>query len=149
MKRLSPGGYAVALHLSYSAPAFLFQTYPPEWSTFYAENGLMLHDPTVQWGVANLGYVDWADLADKDPQGVLIRAAEHGLHHGFSAAVLEGDSRSLVGFARSDRAFTQAERDALIGAMSHLHEVTLDHQAMPKAQADALRALAVNQSLSV
>ncbi len=52
---LCPSGYAIALHIRYTTPAFLFQTYPKEWMEYYSQNGLVLHDPTVRWGLANTG----------------------------------------------------------------------------------------------
>lgn len=142
----SPAGYAIALHVTFATPSFLFQTYPAEWSAYYSVNGLVIQDPTVQWGMQNVGHVDWADLAADDPADVLGKARAHGLRHGFSFALIEGDSRSIAGFARGDRPFTAQERAEISAKVTQLHTLTANPKAMPKAVADALHALAVNQS---
>jgi len=146
LKRLAPSGYAIALHVNYTTPAFLFQTYPAGWSVEYSAKGLVMHDPTVQWGFHNEGAIDWADLAEQDGEGVLRRAAAHGLRHGFSAALVEGESRSMAGFARKDRPFTGDERDVITAMLADLHALTANWQAMPKAVLGALKALSVNQA---
>ena len=42
---MTPGGFAIGLHISYNGPSFLFQTFPQAWIDYYASNGLHLTDP--------------------------------------------------------------------------------------------------------
>lgn len=149
LRTQAPAGYAIALHVKFSTPTFLFQTYPEDWAAYYSENGLVMQDPTVLWGFYNEGHAIWADLAAEDEKGILTKAAEHGLVHGFTTALVRGDSRSLAGFARADRAFTQDEIAEISQTVAILHDLTANSQAMPKPVADALRALSVNQSHSI
>ncbi|MEM1233236.1 MAG: autoinducer binding domain-containing protein [Pseudomonadota bacterium] len=121
----SPGGYAVGLHVRFTSPSYLFQTYAPAWNEFYSSQGLVMRDPTVTWGFANEGAVRWSALASEDTAGVLTRAAEHGLTFGVAGAVLSGGSRTLAGFARSDREFNDAEISVLMTAVANMHALTL------------------------
>jgi LuxR family transcriptional regulator len=44
---LAPTGYAAALHINFTTPAFLFQTYPTDWLAIYSQQGMVMKDPTV------------------------------------------------------------------------------------------------------
>lgn len=136
-------GYALALHFGVHAPRYLFQTYPAEWTAIYADEGLMLLDPAAAWGLARTGRVTWADLAGADHAGVLARAAEHGLRHGLSVAVLRGGSRSVAGFARGDRPFTREEEEEVEAAVTALHDATLSGARLSAGQREVLRRLSV------
>ena len=124
MQRLSPMGFAVALHVSFTTPRFLFQTYARDWMRHYSEKGLVLDDPTVKWGLEHDGVVDWADLAKDDARGVLAQAQEYGLRHGVTVSVYEEGSRSVGSFAREDRAFSAEEQDTLKELFGQLHRAT-------------------------
>lgn len=142
----APAGYAAALHMKFTTPGFLFQTYPSGWNAEYSAQGFVMEDPTVHWGLHNEGHVLWSDLTGNDPAGVLARAAAHGLTHGFTAALVREGTRSLAGFARGDRPFEEAEIAAIIDGLERLHTLTADAGAMLRPEAAALRALAVNQT---
>ncbi len=70
---LCPAGYAMALHISYTTPKFLFQAYDSDWMEQYSKQGLVLKDPTVKWGFENTGTINWRDLKDLDEAGYLSR----------------------------------------------------------------------------
>lgn len=146
LKKLAPAGYAIAVHISYSTPKFLFQTYPDDWSADYTARGLVMHDPTVQWGFHNEGHVLWSDLAGQDPKAVLKAAARHGLRFGFTAALFKDESRSLAGFSRGDRPFTPDEIARIERDLHSLHDLTRAADDFSKAEKDALKALSVSQS---
>ncbi|MCH2076966.1 MAG: autoinducer binding domain-containing protein [Rhodobacteraceae bacterium] len=126
----SPSGYAVGLHVRFTSPTYLFQTYPPAWNEYYSSQGLVMRDPAVAWGFSNDGVVRWSALADQDPGGVFEKAAEHGLAYGVGAAVLSEGSRTLAGFARSDREFTDEEMALLHEVVAAMHALTADEDAM-------------------
>jgi len=44
---LAPAGYSIGLHIRFTAPLFMFQTYDPVWLDHYTENGYVLRDPMV------------------------------------------------------------------------------------------------------
>lgn len=126
----APSGYAVGLHVRFTSPTYLLQTYPAKWNEYYSAQGLVMRDPTVAWGFSNEGTIRWSALKADDAAGVLDGAAEHGLVYGATAAVLAGGSRTMAGFARADREFTDAEIALLADAVAQIHELTADEDAM-------------------
>lgn len=121
----------------------MFQTYPGAWMTHYTQNGLVLQDPTVLWGFANQGRVDWADLEDTSPAKVMQQASDFGLKHGLTIALDQNDSLTIASFANRTRAFTEAEADALEAAVQALHNITAPDQNLSAETTDALRALSI------
>mgnify|MGYP001812146000 CR=1 FL=1 len=137
----SPAGFAIALHIKFASPTYLFQTYAKRWMDHYAAQGLMVHDPTVQWGLQNIGRVPWYDLQDIDSQGVLNQAKNFGLMSGFVVSVFKADSKSIASFARADREFSEAEMDHLQALLDDLHMSTLDASALTERDQQALTDL--------
>lgn len=124
LKKLTPAGYVVGLQINYTAPRFMFQTYSKTWLDYYSQNGLVMSDPTVAWCFENIGSCRWSDL--DDPAGVLDAAARHGLKYGAIYATESGDSRTMSGFARSDREFTDDEIEKMSALVEELHTMTLN-----------------------
>ena len=141
LSKVSSAGYAIALHVRFTTPTYLFQTYPADWMEYYSSQGLVMHDPTVKWGFENDGTVRWADLAESDSAGVLTQAAEHGLSFGITMAVSKDGSKSLASFSRSDRDFTDDEAKELVGLFEKLHDETAD--TSDQSVQDALKKLSV------
>ena len=82
LNQLATSGFALPLHFRYQTPTYLFQTYPAAWTEVYSRAGLMLRDPVVRWGLANVGVTTWAELERDDPGGVMALARTYGLVHG-------------------------------------------------------------------
>ena len=120
----SPAGFAIALHLRFTTPTYLFQTYPKRWMDYYSSAGLVMHDPTVHWGLSNLGHIRWADLEAIDPRGVLERAKDFGIMSGVAVAVMVSGSRSIASFARADREYDDIEIADMEDRISALHRLT-------------------------
>lgn len=139
----APAGFAIGLHLTYTTPRYMFQSYPSAWQQLYARNGYVMRDPTVHWGLANEGWIGWSDLTDSDPDGILEQAAAHGMAHGVTVAVAARGSRSIASFARADRAFTAAEAEGLRLHVADLHDLTVSIHALPAALHDLLRRLSI------
>jgi len=118
----NPAGFAIALHVRFTSPRYLFQSYDKEWLDTYSRDGLVLNDPVVRWGFANEGTIRWSEL--DDPSGVMIRAADHGLRHGAVIAFVRAGTRSMAGFARSDREHSDAEIAELKRILERLHDLT-------------------------
>jgi LuxR family transcriptional regulator len=138
----SPAGFAVALHIAYATPTFLFQSYPPEWMEEYSARGLHLQDPTVAWGFSHTGAVRWSKLHDLDSAGVFRRARDFGLEYGVTLAVMT-ESRTVASFARSDREFTDDEIDQLSDLLHQLHDETGGRRELSSNDRDALRGMSI------
>jgi LuxR family transcriptional regulator len=143
---LCPAGYAIALHTQFTTARYVFQTYDPAWVEHYSQNGLVLHDPVVRWGLSHEGARRWSDMKSEDSMGVLEAARRHGLVHGVSIALLLDGSRSLGGFARPDCPYSDAEIAELQRLLERLARMTADPDALPEEERAALHALSVVQT---
>ncbi len=139
----SPAGCAIALHIRFTRPAFLFQTYPRRWMDRYSARGFVMHDPTVRWGLQNRGHVRWSDLEAIDGEGVLDSAKDFGLMNGVTIAAVSQGSRSIASFARADRDFDDAEIEELEGLLAALHEATSDPGRLTEDDRRALTELSI------
>ncbi|MEM6479434.1 MAG: autoinducer binding domain-containing protein, partial [Pseudomonadota bacterium] len=136
---LCPAGYAIGLHIRFTSPSYLLQTYPEAWNEAYSARGLVMLDPAVAWGLSNVGAQRWSGLAGEDRGGVLTLAAEHGLRYGAAVAAFSAGSRSVAGFARGDREFADDELEQLVEALTDLHGRTADEARISDADRAALR----------
>lgn len=139
----SPAGFAIALHVRFSSPTFLFQSYPAAWSEEYTSKGLLMQDPTVAWGLTQTGAVRWSALADQDTAGVFEGARAHGLNYGVTMALTTGDLRSVASFVRSDREFTDAEIARIQPLLAELHAQTEGTEALSNEDRAALTAMSI------
>lgn len=139
----SPAGCAIGLHISFTTPRYMFQSYPKRWMDGYSALGLLVLDPTIHWGMNNVGWILWRDLEAIDTHGVLERAKDHGILNGVTVSLLAGGSRSIASFARSDRDYDPSEIADLELAFADLHEATANVDALTDADRLALRDLSV------
>ena len=139
---MSPSGFAIALHIGFTTPAYLFQTYGRRWLDHYSEHGLVVNDPTVLWGLANTGRIRWSALHPLDRAGVLEAARKHGLRHGVAVALLHG-TRSIASFARFDREYDDFEMDEIEELLVELHALTANLPELSTADRGALRELSI------
>lgn len=140
---LAPAGYATAFHVRFTTPTFLFQTYPKAWLDYYSQNSLLMSDPTVLWGMENTGFVDWSELVAVDDAGVIEKAAKHGMVYGITCATDEGDSRSLGSFCRSDRPFSDEEKQSLHARLIDLHNHLAQIKTISPETTAAIRKMSV------
>lgn len=138
-----PSGYALAFHVRYAAPNFLFQTYSGEWIDIYSQRGYVMVDPTVKWGFENIGLTRWSALAGDDPEGVLDAAKEFGLTYGFAFALDTNGSRSVTSFARADREFTDEEMESISSLAQRLHDLTANLDELSPETAAVLRQMSI------
>mgnify|MGYP000105318292 CR=1 FL=1 len=149
LKRLeqqSPTGFAIAFHIKFTTPEFLFQTYPKAWIDIYSEGGYVMQDPTVSWGFANEGSRRWSDMAAEDSAGILEQCKAFDMNYGLTVALERGGSRSLASFTRSDREFSDAECAALQADLTALHDMTLGNGGMDDRLRDDLHDLSVQMT---
>lgn len=142
MRDHSSAGFAIGLHLAFTTSKYIIQTYPADWMEEYSKQGLLLADPTVRWGVENLGAIHWSDLKDIDEAGVITLAAKYGLNHGVSIAIERGGSRSLGSFAATEAKFDDDSIGKLTNALEALHDITKDVEAGTTEDAQIQRVAA-------
>jgi LuxR family transcriptional regulator len=143
LKELAPGGYAIGLHVRFTTPSYMFQTYPKAWLDIYSREGLLMLDPAVAWAFQNEGMVRWTDLASEDSARVFARAESFGLVHGMTISVRDGGSMSIGGFARSDRFFTDDEVAEVTALLRELHRETGSVEPLPEGVREELRRMSV------
>lgn len=147
MQDQSPAGFAIGLHLAFTTSKYIIQTYAKAWMEEYSRRGLLLTDPTVRWGVENLGAIRWSTLREQDEAGVIDAASEFGLKYGVSIAVERNGSRSLGSFASPTAEFSDAVIADLTAALEELHDLTQDIEA--GSSTDALMQRIVGSFASV
>lgn len=139
---MAPAGYSIGLHIRFTSPLFMFQSYDQAWLDHYTEHGYVLRDPMVAWGFSTTGTIRWSAPTLPDPFGLFKEAAEFGLHFGATVACGPIKSRTIASFARQDREFTDQEIAALALIVERLHAMTEPPEELTKAQIEALRCIA-------
>ena len=143
---MTPGGFAIGLHIRFNGPVFLFQTFPQAWIDYYATEGLQLSDPAVAWSFENTGFIRWRDLEDNDPNDVMGKARAHGMRYGATLSIDENKSRSVLGCTRSDRDYLDAELEDIRLKLIDLHNMTVGLSALSSADTTALKKMSVRLS---
>jgi LuxR family transcriptional regulator, quorum-sensing system regulator SdiA len=134
-------GFALAVHIRFTRPRLLYQTYRADWNEYYSANGFMLTDPVVHWGLAHEGVVSWSELEANDAAGVLKEAKRFGLSNGWTYAVGPAASRTIAGLTKSGSDFTADERSSLTAIVDEIHALTDDFDTLPAAEKEAILAL--------
>jgi len=142
LTELAPKGFALGLHIRFASAHIMIQTYDPRWIEVYTEKGYMLCDPLVSWGFGNEGAVRWSQIDHPDPHDVLGQAAAYGLVYGVAVSYGPVSSRTIGGFAREDREFTDAEIAAIQASVRQLHDDSTPPESLTAAQRMALRLIA-------
>ena len=143
LRQRSPAGFAIALHVEFTTPKYLFQAYDKDWLNHYSSRGLVMHDPTVRWGFEHTGAIRWSDLAADDPMAVLAQAAAYGLRYGLTVAVNAAGTRSISSFARSDREMSDLDIAAISADVADLHKLTGDLAHYTPAMHETLRQMSI------
>lgn len=139
----SPSGFAIALHIRFTTPRYMFQTYAKRWLDQYNSMGMIRDDPVVRWGMQNTGRIRWVDLEAMDEMGVMERAKDFGLMNGVAIAFVISDSRSIGGFARADRDYNDAEIEELEDLLIQLHHATFGLSELSASDRQALTDLSI------
>ncbi|MBV7408140.1 autoinducer binding domain-containing protein [Maritimibacter sp. DP1N21-5] len=139
---LAPKGYALGLHIRFGAAHLMIQTYDPRWSETYTEKGYMLGDPMIFWGFGNDGHIRWSEITLPDPHNIIAQAASFGLRYGVAIAMGPTNSRTIGGFARDDREFTDEEIAEIHAIVAQLHDRATPPDQLTSAQRMALRLVA-------
>ena len=142
LDRLAPRGYALGLHIRFASASIMVQTYDPRWIDIYTSKGYMMCDPLVSWGFGNEGQIRWSEISVPDPHNILGQAATHGLKYGIAVSYGPASSRTIGGFAREDREFTDTEMTAILETVKVLHSESTPPDSLTVAQQEALRLVA-------
>jgi len=143
LDRLSPAGFAIALHIRFTTPTYMFQTYPRRWLDHYTATGMVLHDPVVRWGMQNAGRIRWSDLEAMDSDGIMEEARNYGLMNGAAIAFVLQGSRTIGGFARADRDYDEEELEELEELLRELHAATIGGGSFSARDKQALTELSI------
>lgn len=142
LHRIAPGGYYIGFRINSGKALIRFNTYDEAWQEYYADHSLVLRDPTVAWALSTTGCCRWSALPIPDSFGVLHQAGLHGLRFGLVVSVGELSSRTVAGFAREDREFSDAEIPAIEATIQRLHHLLDPPATLSRAHAEALRCIA-------
>ena len=142
LRRLAPQGFALGLHIRFASPHIMVQTYDPAWIELYTSRGYMMCDPIVSWGFSTTGTARWSAMDHPDPHDVLGQASAYGLNYGVAVSTGPTTSRSIGGFARKDREFTDDEIELIERTVILLHEEATPPDNLTHAQRHALRLVA-------
>ena len=145
LKERAPAGFALAMHIEFTTPAYVFQTFSAKWADRYSEAGFMLQDPVVHWGIRSVGTTRWSDLAPTS-HPIMAEAAEHGLVYGCGCATNTGGLQSFAGFARADREFTDTEITEIAEEFETLHTQLLEARTGSETTPEELRFFALKYS---
>lgn len=141
LNKLAPTGYALGIHIEYTTPKFMFQTYPKAWLDYYSSNGLIMSDPMVAWAFQEVGSRRWSDL--DDPAGVMEKAAEYGMTYGVVVSAASEDSRTICGFANADREFSDDEIAAIEQSVRSIHDNTADTAQLDAETVEQLKKMSI------
>lgn len=139
---MAPCGYSAGLHIRFATPLLFESTYPADWLKQYNDNAYYLRDPVVFWGIGVAGATRWSAIPMPDPFKVMKQAASHGMNYGAVCSYGPMTSRSIVGIARSDREFSDAEMERLTDITARLHIAAKPPSELTTAQIEALQCIA-------
>lgn len=139
---IAPAGYAIGLHIRFAAPLMTFFTYPDAWLQRYTKQGYGLRDPIIGWGLSTTGSTHWSDIKVPDPFNILAEAADYGLRFGSVVSLGPITSRTIAGYARSDRPHSDAEIARLSDLTLRLHDLSEPATSLTSAQTEALKLIA-------
>ncbi|WP_226779704.1 autoinducer binding domain-containing protein [Oceaniglobus trochenteri] len=135
-------GYFLALHIRFTSPVMMFQTYDRAWIDYYTENGFVLRDPMTAWSFSTSGSTRWSNRRIPDPFGIFKKARDFGLRYGATFSHGPIKSRTVCSMARGDREFTDAEIARVAALVASLHDMSDPLQRLTKAQTQALKCIA-------
>ena len=139
---LAPRGYSVGLHIRFTAPLMMFQTYEKAWLDHYTAHGFVLRDPMVAWGFSSTGSCRWDNPGLPDPFHLFAEARRFGLNYGVTISCGPIKSRTIASFSHGERNFTDAEVGRLADIVHALHEMTEPPEELTSAQVEALKCIA-------
>ena len=142
LDRYAEAGYFLALHIRFTSPLMLYQTYDKAWIEHYSEQGYVLRDPMTAWSFTKSGTTRWSNPSIPDPFGIFDEARQFGLKFGATISTGPILSRTVCSMARSDREFTDEEIEQVHSIVKRLHLLAEPTNRLTKAQLEALKLIA-------
>jgi LuxR family transcriptional regulator len=146
VENLALSGFAIAFHIRLTSPDFLFQTYPKDWIDIYSQKGYVMTDPIVRWGFTETGSIRWSLLGELDDQNILEQSLAFGMVYGVAISTETGGSRSVAGFSRPDREYTDEEIKKLSLCVQALHDMTASSDGMDETLRNELHELSIKMT---
>lgn len=89
LEQLSESGYSIGIGFNGVEPVFVHSTYNQRWIDRYVDQGYLMTDPTVQFGLSSTGEATWKELERLFPssRAFFDDAANYGLRHGNTLAI--------------------------------------------------------------
>ena len=136
--------YGMRMPLPLTKPAtVMLNNYPGAWQARYAEQGYLMHDPTVRHGAASLLPVTWSEALFAQARPLWEEARGHGLQVGWAQASRTPDGcLGMLTLARSHEPLSDAELRHSEANMSWL--VHAAHQGLARLQHPAMAAVALS-----
>ena len=136
--------YGMRMPLPLTKPAtVMLNNYPGAWQARYAEQGYLMHDPTVRHGAASLLPVVWSETLFAQARPLWEEARGHGLQVGWAQASRTPDGCiGMLTLARSHEPLSDAELRHSEANMSWLVHVA--HQGLVRLQHPAVAAVALS-----
>ncbi len=142
LDHFATAGYVVGLHIRFTSPLIVFQTYAQEWADHYTKHGYALRDPAIAWAFSQTGWTRWSNPEIHDPFGIFEEARRYDLNFGVTISVGPIQSRTVASLARDDREFTDEEIEQVRSIVEELHLMSEPPESLTDAQAAALRCIA-------
>lgn len=142
---MATAGYFIGLHIRFTSPLMIFQTYDAVWTDQYTEKGYAMRDPMIAWGFSTTGTCRWSELPVPDTFGIMREAASYGLVYGVAVACGPVSSRTIAGASRSDREFLPEEIAKITAIVNRLHDESQPPESLTDAQSEALRLIAAGE----
>lgn len=119
LDELGSGGIAIGVGFRRCEPTWVHSTYPQAWIDHYVECGFLAIDPTIQFGLRNIGHALWSDLG---PSPLFEAAARFGIASGNTISIAINGTKTIASVAGepwSSNEITSAT--IIISALHHIH----------------------------
>ncbi len=129
IRDLSPQGYCVAVNISRPDVDFLQMHYEMPWLQYYAENNLLLDDPTVSFAHSTNGHITWDDLREMYPEARTLKdCRKFGIDKGNTLVIEIDGVKSLVSGAGKN--WTTSEIQNIRFALHTIHLMNVTDRAL-------------------
>lgn len=145
---IGTAGFFMVFGVSTLGSEFTVSAYPEAWVKRYEDRDYMVGDPALLFALTSTGAKRWSEMRFEDPRGVMVDAALHGLRFGVTVAVRDdGDKKSFLSLARSDRELTDNEIERVSGRFDLWTSRVTARGRPSEAQLDVLRCFRDGMSI--
>lgn len=126
LEQISECGYSIGVGFNGVEPVFVHSTYNQRWIDRYVDQGYLLIDPTIQFGLSSTGHMTWKKLERLFPSSRTFfeDAVNYGLHHGNTLSI-SADGRVSV-LSCSGPEWSEGELRVARAALHALHALEFE-----------------------